>query len=265
MAVACSTVAFKGPIEEALRRIAANGFRHADLICIAGFGQIKADELLADFEGRASGIEAVLRETDLTPIAMNMGFGNLHDRRDPAAVERRKVEASAMARLMRRLNVPIASFYPGYKAAADRPWADVLADEVAGIGDLLAVAGDAGVRFVVEPHYNTVMQTLDQNRDILDALPDLHVAYDASHFVMQGIDLADTRFIMERALHMHARDAAPGRMCVPTGEGATDFDALLAQVASTGFAGNWSIEYLPDDSGSIERSITKLREMIEKA
>lgn len=260
MAICCSTSAFAPPLESALAEVARLGFTEVDLIAIEGWGHLEPAALVANWERMASVVEALLRRHGLVPVAMNVAVGSLHQRSDDVNAQRlRKVEA--VARLMRRLGIGVASFYPGYKAV-DRPWEAVLADTVATLRELLLIARAFDVTFCLEPHYDTPFQTPAQVRRLLAALPELRLVYDPSHFAMQGLDLSETAFMLDRAVHVHLRDAAPGAMQVAFGEGTADLPGLLSALRTRGYGGHLSIEYLAGGAFDVAGSVRRLRDAV---
>ncbi|MCW8133686.1 MAG: sugar phosphate isomerase/epimerase [Planctomycetota bacterium] len=264
MALACSTSAFKVSHEEALAAVAALGFTHVDLIVIPGFKQLVPAEIAADLDGQAKRAETALARHGLTAVAVNSAYGNLHNRA-PEVVEQRRKECEAVAKFMRRLGIRVASFFPGSKgAAAGRDWNDVLADSVASMREMHAIGAEYGVTFAIELHANTPFENVEQCTRLCAALPELAVAYDPSHFAMQGIDLKATKPFLDRAVHVHLRDAAPGKMQAPAGTGTVDFGWILDTLAARGYAGPCSIEYLAGLEGGVETSIAALKEMLAK-
>lgn len=262
MAVCCSTSAFPPPLSAALAAVAQLGFAAVDLIAIEGWGHVEPDDLVNDWQATASQVEALLREQQLAPLAMNVAIGPLY-RRDAQTSARRLGKVEAVVRLMQRLGVGVASFYPGYKVQ-DRPWDTVLADTVATVREILAIGRAAGVTLAIEPHFDTPFQTMAQIRPLLDAVPELGVAYDPSHFAMQGIDLAETACLLERAVHVHLRDAAPGAMQAGFGTGTVDLDWLLGALEERGYRGHLSIEYLRTSEFDVADSIRRTAEAVTR-
>lgn len=262
MSVCCSTSAFKTSLEDALASVAEMGFSTVDLICIPGWGHVMPADLAADFEAEATRVESLLAEHNLRPVAMNMAVAATYKREDEAQNAQRLKEVEGVARLMARLGVGIASFYPGYRCE-DRPWEDVLADSAETIREMLDIGARHGVTFAVETHFATIYETLEQGVRLLEAVPELMVAFDPSHYAMQSIDLRDCAELLDRAAHMHVRDAAPEKMCVPVGEGTVDFEWLVDAMGHRGYEGHWSIEYLPGKTGDPKADIIKLRDILE--
>jgi predicted dehydrogenase/sugar phosphate isomerase/epimerase len=261
-AVACSTSAFKMPLDQALATVRRLGFENVDLIAIPGWDHIDTARLANDFDAESRRIDALLRLNQLKPIAMNMALGTLHDRTSPEQNAQRLKQAEAVARLMNRLGISFASFYPGYRADK-RDWEQVLADEVATIKELVGVAARHGVVFGVELHAATPFETVEQGTRLLSAIPELKVAYDPSHYAMQGIDLKLTEPLIARAAQVHLRDAAREKMQTPTGRGVVDFDWIHGALKRTGYHGGVSIEYLPGLEGGVDPSILALKKRVE--
>jgi sugar phosphate isomerase/epimerase len=263
MAIACSTSAFKAPLEEALEKIAAMGFEAVDLIAIPGWGHVMPDACAADPSGTAGNLRHLLDARGLTPVAMNVALPHMHQR-EAETVATRKTLADGVCKVMRELGVAVASFYPGYKAE-DRPWDDVLADSVASMREVLEIAERYGVVFAVELHFATPFETIEQCTRLLEAIPELPVAYDPSHFAMQSIPMPETAPLLDRAAHVHLRDAGPDAMQQPMGEGTVDFDWIVETLQARGYAGQYSIEYLPKLEGpQLSQSITDLKNLLER-
>jgi len=218
-------------------------------------------ELAADPDGTAGRVESLLERYGLRAVAMNVALPHTHQRDEATNAERLR-QVRAVARLMDRLGVAVASFYPGRKVE-ERPWEDVLADSAETIRGMLSVGESAGVTFAVELHYNTPFETVEQGRRLLESVPELRVAYDPSHYAMQGIDLHETEPFLDRTAHVHLRDAGPGSMQMPFGEGTIDFDWILDALAERGYCGHYSVEYLPGIEGGAAASISALRDKLE--
>ncbi len=263
MAIICSTSAFKGNLPGALSTIRRLGFNQADLICIPSWEHVIPSELADDFEAAAGRIEQLLKESGLKAAACNMALDATYQREDKQINIKRLQQTEAVARLAARLGAEVVSFYPGYRVS-DRPWETALADSIRSICEMIEAGRRHGITIAVEPHYATIYETVEQTMTLLDAVPELMVAYDPSHFAMQGVDLSETEGILDRAVHMHLRDAAPDAMCVPAGKGTVDFKWLADAMKKRGYAGHWSLELLPGKVDNIEEELTDLRDMMTK-
>lgn len=264
MAIACSTlVRCASPLERALADIAAMGFARIDLLVIDGWVHVHTRDLADQFDQTVAGIDRLLRQHNLMPIALNTGVGPQLHQRSPAINARRIREVEALIRCMQHYGITIAAIQPR-NADRDRPWDEVLRDCVATLREQTAMGRAAGITFALELHVNSPFETLDQARRLLAELPDLPLVYDPSHFVMQGIDLKETGWLIDYAHHVHLRDAAPGKLQVPFGTGAIDFDWLLGTLRERGYQGHFSIEYLETDEFDALESALRLYETIAR-
>jgi len=259
----CSTVSFRGSLAQAVGRVAGLGFTHADLVAIPYYRQALPEEMVQDPARQAAAISAALAEAGIKPATFNAAVGDLDDR-SPAAMERRAREWNGLAAVMEALHVRIASFYPGYLKQGD-PWHEALDRIAASAAEMLAVARSRGVEFLLEAHYDTPVATPDQLRALIAAMPALRFVYDPSHFAMQGLDPAETEFLLDRTAHVHVRDAAPGKMSVMGGTGTVDFGRLLTALRERRYRGYVALECLPPDTGEPDHDILAVKRLVEAA
>jgi sugar phosphate isomerase/epimerase len=244
--IACSTSVRTGSgLEEALAAIAAAGFREVDLLTIDGWAHIHPSALVSE-ASRKTQIDRtreLLQRYGLRPIATNSGVGpQLHDR-TADAVARRRAETEGLIGWMKALGIGIAAIQPR-QPDRSRPWQEVLADCAASLQEQLAIAQAEGVTMALEFHVNSPFETMEQCLALLERMPDMPIVYDPTHFVMQGVPLAETFALMDRAAHVHLRDAAKGQMQTRFGAGEVDFGAVLNELKTRGYRGGFSIEYL---------------------
>lgn len=264
MTILCSTsVRCDSLLDVALADIAAAGFSDIDLLAIDGWVHINTSDLANDFAAAIAPLDALLAKHRLRPLAINSGIGpQLYDRSDEGC-RRRTRELAALVKLMKHLDVGIAAIQPR-QADATRPEAASFADCVTSLAEQLAVGVAAGRTFALELHVNSPFETLDQARRVIEALPELPLVYDPTHYVMQGIDIRETGWLIERAAHVHLRDAAPGQIQAPFGQGAVDFDWVLGTLRERGYNGHISIEYLETSNFDALESALRLQEAIQK-
>lgn len=262
MVIACSTsVRCRSPLEKALADIRKAGFAQIDLLMIDGWVHVNTQDLADRYEETVAGVDALLDAYSLTPIAVNSGVSQqLHDRSE-SSNRRRREEIRGLLRFMADHGLSLAAIQPR-QPDRSRPEADVFGDAAATVREQVAMGAGAGVTFALELHANSPFETLDQARRLLAEIPDLPLIYDPTHFVMSGVDLAETAWLMDHARHVHLRDAAPGAMQTPLDRGTIDFDWLLGTLRDSGYTGDFSIEYLETDQFEVLEDAQRLRDRI---
>jgi len=265
MKIACSTSAFKSDLNTALKDISGIGFRYVDLICIPSWDHVMTDSLLEDFDRVAADLEKELDDCDLIPIAVNIAFEEaLYERKDQEQNESRLKRVEAVCNLMNRLGIRVGSYYPGYRQA-DADTEEIYLATKESIEEITEVSASSGVVLGPEFHWQTNLETPQQCERLLNDLPELTVVYDPSHFIMQGLSIDDTEFILQRSHHIHLRGCALDAMQAPVEEGGEYIPLLLKQMRESGYSGNCSIEYLPTDEFDVRDEICTTREYIEQS
>lgn len=264
MAVACSTsLGHKLPLTGALARIARLGFRRVDLLSIDGWVHVNTRDLAERWEETTAGVDRALAEAALVPLATNSGVSPQLHHRSSAVNAARLCEVEALVRWMNHLGITVAAIQPRQGDPA-RPWEDVLADCVATLREQFAVGSSGGVRFGLELHVNSPFETAEQARRLLEAMPEVTFVYDPTHAVCQGLDVRETEWVMDHAVHVHLRDAAPGQLQTAYGEGGVDFDWVLTRLRDRGYTGHFSIEYFDAPEFDVDASVLRLRDHIAR-
>ncbi|MBZ0296234.1 MAG: sugar phosphate isomerase/epimerase [Anaerolineae bacterium] len=262
MSIACSTsVGTRSTLADTLADIARIGIPCVDLLVIDGWVHVHSRDLVADFDATIAPVDALLKQHQLTPIAINSGVSPQLHQRSPDINAQRRDEIQAVIRLMQHLGVSIAAIQPR-QPDHERAYEAVFEDCVATLEEQVTLGQEVGVTFALELHVNSPFESLGQARRLLERLPDLPLVYDPTHFVMQGIDLRETVWLMDHARHVHLRDADRDQMQVPFGTGAVDFDWLLNTLKDRGYDGHFSIEYLGSDAFDVLDSAKRLYEVI---
>lgn len=262
MTIACSTaVRCNSPLERALADIAGAGFHTVDLLTIDGWAHVNTTDLADHWEPTVERLDGLLQQHGLTPIALNTGVsGQLHQRSEDFNARRRR-EIDGLIRLMQRYGIATAVIQPRNNDP-DRPVEDVLHDCVATLWEHFHAAEAAEVGFALELHVGSPFETLEQARRLIDLIPDVPLVYDPTHFVMQGLPIGETGWLMDHARHVHLRDAAVGKLQVPFGTGSVDFDWVLGSLRERGYSGHISIEYLETDEFDALESARRLYDLV---
>jgi sugar phosphate isomerase/epimerase len=170
---------------------------------------------------------------------------------------------------MKHYNLSIAAIQPR-NADKERPWDEGLNDCIATLREQKQAGDAAGVTFALELHIGSPFETVEQARRLCEVMPEMPempempLVYDPTHFVMQGLDIRDTGWLMDRAAHVHLRDAAPNKMQVPFGQGTIDFDWVFGALKDRGYNGHFSIEYLETKDFDVLQEVPKLRDAIAR-
>jgi len=261
MAIACSTtIGCNSSLEDTLAVIKALGFSSVDVLLIENWVHLNPSQLAAQFDASQVWLSGLLAQYELTPIAINTGVTAPLYQRSEALNGKRLRETEALARLAQHLGVSVAAYQP-YGRDPNRTWEAALPDCLDTLRELVAVIKSSGVRFGLELHSGSPFETLQQVRRLVDEIPGIPIAYDPSHFVMQGIDLKDTVWMFPYACHVHLRDAARGHMQAPDGAGEVDFEWLLKSLKDSGYQGHLAIEYLEND---VFDAVDSTRRLLEK-
>lgn len=242
--IVCSSAIGCGfPVEEALDRIAAIGLQDADLLTIEGWAHINPSALAADFDATSAQIDALLAKRGLKLRSLNAMLGPKMHERDASFSEPRTQQTQALLKLMRKHGFSTIALQPPLKW--QETWSNEEQDRcIATLQEQLALAKNEGVCFALELHTRSPFETMDQVRRLMDAIPDVPLVYDPTHFIMQGIPLKDTAWMLNNTRHCHVRDAAQGQLQAPFGQGSVDWDWLTGSLKDSGFSGVVSIEYL---------------------
>jgi sugar phosphate isomerase/epimerase len=169
-----------------------------------------------------------------------------------------------VAEFARAFGVEVAALQPPLNLP-DRPGPELFDNTVASLRELTDAAAGLGLTLAIECHARSVFETLEASRRLVREAPEVSVAYDPSHFVMAGVETAETLDLLERAAHVHLRDAAPGQMQVPMGEGQVDFDRIFGKLKDIDYRGAISVECLEREERSVAEDIRRLKRRIEAA
>jgi len=261
MAIACSTtIGCSSSLEETLATIKSLGFSCVDVLLIENWVHLNPSRLAAEFEANQAWLSGLLAQFALIPVAINTGVSAPLYLRSAEVNEKRMLETEALARLAQRLGVRVAAYQP-YGRDPNRTWEAALPDCLATLRELAAVIQTSGVYFGLELHSGSPFETLQQVRRLVDEIPGIPIAYDPSHFVMQGIDLKDTTWMFPYTCHVHLRDAARGHMQAPYGAGEVNFEWLLKALRDSGYQGHLAIEYLENE---VFDAVDSTRRLLEK-
>lgn len=192
------------------------GFTGWDVMAIKGMSQLDVDDIVADPAGTARRISEQVgaRGLEVADVFAFPGVGF-----EPLAVN--SVDASVrqdsrdwflrILEFAARVNAPGITMLPGVV------WNGVSHDDaLARAAEELAwrveQARVVGVQVSVEPSVQSVIDTPELTRRLLDATPGLTLTLDYSHFIADGFGDEDCEPLLPDARHVHARGATRGRI-----------------------------------------------------
>jgi sugar phosphate isomerase/epimerase len=111
----------------------------------------------------------------------------------------------------------------------------------------VAIAADAGVQLIIEPHVQSHVESPGAVLELLEAAPGLKLALDHSHFVCLGFTQDEIDVLLPHAAHVHLRQARAGRLQERLQYGTLNFNAILSKLVELGFDGWVSPEPLHQD------------------
>lgn len=247
-------------LSSALSCIRDMGFGRVDLAAFSGWQNVDP-AALAGNPAPAGEIAASAAAAGMEVAAINAHPGLVLNDPDESVFGEYRRRFAAVLQLAEKLGCGQITLQPGKQLAGQTPEA-ARTLLVRRLQELGAMAAKAGVQVSAEAHEGSLLQNPQDAQAVMkEVWPTAGLTYDPSHFVMQGIDLAQTAFLFEFTVHVHVRDAARGQMQVAWGEGCVDLDGLLALLRSHRYNGGIAIEYFGDfDPDGV--SVRKLRERL---
>jgi inosose dehydratase len=127
-------------------------------------------------------------------------------------------------------------------------WQDQKAEMASRLHDWAAAAEKAGTVIALKAHVGSAVNSPERLLWLLDQVksPSLDVAYDFSHFQLQGIDMAESmKLLLPRTRFIHVKDsegdATKFRFLLP-GAGRTDYVQYFTLLKEHGYAGPVCVE-----------------------
>jgi sugar phosphate isomerase/epimerase len=223
------------------------GIHAVDVCLFAGYRNNPPDAVLADPARAADTIGARLAEhghqvSDVFAI-LGTSFEELAVNHPDEAVRRESMQRfELLVEFGRALGAPGLTILPGttFPGVDEDESLDLAATE---LERRAAIAGDAGLRLAVEPHFDSVVATPARTLGLLERTESVGLALDVSHFVYDGSAQAEVYPLLERTHHVHLRQAAPQAIQTRVSEGVIDFADLRDRLLAGGYGGYFALEY----------------------
>ena len=229
------------PLEEALKVCAETGYGNVELALNPGW---PTEPKLLDAAARAR-LSATLRERGLTlsGLMLNMSLAT----EGQAQVEhlRALAEAAQLAHELQPAQPPLIETVLGGKPAE---W-DAIKDKMASnLRAWAAVAEKARITLAIKGHVLSAVNSPERLQWLLEQAPSpaLAVAFDYSHYELQGMPLAPAlKLLAPKLRFVHVKDftGQPGKFqFLLPGEGTTDYPALFQALRGVGYTGPIVVE-----------------------
>ncbi len=109
--------------------------------------------------------------------------------------------------------------------------------------EMSAIASEAGVLLVFEPHVDSHLEDPAETLEFLQQNPHLKIALDYAHFIAQGYKAADVDPLVPYAGHFHLRQGADKQLQARWDDGEIDFTAVVGKLKEAGYKGYVTLEY----------------------
>jgi sugar phosphate isomerase/epimerase len=245
--IACSSgIRSTRSLETACALIHELGFTHIDPLAMEGW-HIKPSCLLEDARREADALVDLLDTYSLRCVAINLGF--LHSlatcTSEQHQVNLQVVRAACV--LADAAGTSILTVGTGRTGDEDR---QTLLDRLVGrLGDVVAVAGEAGMTIALETHAGSIAVYPEVDRELLSSCPGLQLTYDPSHFIADCVPVEETLDLLGHGAHIHLRNARVGHIQETMAKGTLDIPWMLDHILASGYKGTISIEYIEDCGG----------------
>lgn len=223
------------------------GFEAVDVCSFSGYDHTPPEVVLADPSAAADFVRrrldaATLRAADVFPIVGDSFEEFAPNHPDDSIRAESLAQFGAYVTFARALGSPGLTILPGvlFDGIDHRRSLEVAAE---GLQRRAQIAGEAGLHLGFEPHFGSVAATPDRALELLGLAPGVGLTLDYSHFVYQGFPEHDVDPLLERTLHLHVRQAAPGDMQARAREGTIDFARVRDRLLELGYDGYFALEY----------------------
>lgn len=246
MPVVCSGAVGTGlSLEQTFQTIHEMGFHHVDMLMVTGWAHIGLDALADDFSATVRRVEHLLGKYGLTIACANTKYSVRLEDTGGEETRQRQRELDALLRFLREFGAGRVSVQPTLSDdTAYLSW--TYPDFVRELVRQQEYAGERGVQLSLEPHIRSAVCTNAALQLLLRDHPSLRITYDPSHLLHNGETLESTGYLLAHSTLVHLRDARPGGLFVPWGQGQMDLPFIIDGLKRAGYTGPVVLEYLSE-------------------
>jgi sugar phosphate isomerase/epimerase len=239
------------PHAAVLDLIRALDFTAIDLGFMAGRSHIRPEAAAADPAAAGMRVRGQLEQrglavADVFAIAATDFQSRAVNNPDPGEQAESLEFFDCAVRFTRAVGAPGLTTLPGVIFPGEG-FDDALARSAEGLRRRVDVAARAGLELSVEPHVQSLIDSPDRTRRLLELVPGLRLTIDHAHYVYGGAKQADIDALLGWARHLQCRPGRPGQLQVRVAEDAIDFEQVMALLLAQGYDGCVAVEYTWQD------------------
>lgn len=234
-------------LPEAVLLLSELGFEAVDLGVQQDWAHISPSELVRHEAEWGKWTRQLLEQYSLRPVALNVGL-------KAQELEERRRHWEAVCRFATLLGVPVLTLQA---PPADAPWEEA----VSALKEMVDLAREQGVVPTIETHLHTLAERPEVALRLCQEVEGLGLTLDPSHLVAGPAQGQGYEMLYPLVRHVHLRDAAPGRVQVPLGQGQVPFRRILEGLHGAGYQGALSVEFIDTFAdGDVAAEVRRLRE-----
>lgn len=239
------------PHAAVLDLIRALEFPAADLGFMASRSHIRPEAVAADPAAAGNQVRGQLEQrglalADVFAIPATDFRSQALNNPDPAARAESLEFFGCAVRFARAGGAPGLTTLPGVVFPGET-FGDALARSADGLRNRVDRAARAGLALSVEPHVESLIDTPDKTRQLLDLVPGLQLTVDHAHYVYGGAAQGDIDALLGSARHLQCRPGRRGQLQVRVAEDGIDFEKVVALLQAQGYDGYLAVEYTWQD------------------
>ncbi len=220
----------------------ALGIESMDLLAIPG-APIDAEEIDRDPQGQARRFKDSGMNLSNLLYLFGADFADRAINSSEASVRARNVESlKNVLDCCTAADIPSLLILPG----VDQPGMshdDALTLSAEVMTEMTALAEEAGVLLIFEPHVESILESPTETLAFMRAHPDLKIALDYAHFIAQGYKTSDVDPLVPYTGHFHLRQGANKQLQARWEEGEIDFVDVVGRLREAGYDGYLTLEY----------------------
>lgn len=239
------------PHAAVLDLISALEFAAADIGFMAGRSHIRPEAVAADAAAAGGQVRGQLEQRGMTladvfAIPATDFQSRALNNPDPAAQAESLEFFGCAVRFAGAAGAPGLTTLPGVVFPGEQ-FGDALARSADGLRHRVDLAAQSGLTLSVEPHVESLIDTPDKTRQLLDLVPGLQLTLDHAHYVYGGATQDDIDALLGSARHLQCRPGRPGQLQVRVAEDAIDFEKVVKLLKTQGYDGYLAVEYTWQD------------------